>query len=148
MKKLSLVLGLLAVLFAVGLTSAFADTACVQIRRVADNRVIAKRCNLAAPTQYTYPNDRVARGEAYKVENTYSTSDGGLCVYTYTGRTNPNAYGTGNFYDIHIFAGPGTSYSWQDTVPTNPALDNIYFDVRSYYGTATITSIKLPIGLH
>ncbi|MCU0350978.1 MAG: hypothetical protein MUF43_09155 [Flavobacterium sp.] len=167
MKKLNLILGLFTVLLAFGWTSAFASTnlqmsssensiftsnqvaewACLKILRVRDNRIVKSNCGGDGP--FAYPNDRVSRGEEYKVIIVYYSGNGygGASLIEYcngvqSGRSwGFSANGTANLY---TFSSPKLKVF---TLNENPNFSNVTYDV---YGQANgwtgLNSIRLPIG--
>ena len=124
------------------------ESAAINVRRLRDNRVVASRTGNNPPSTYSYPNDRVARGEAYRVEISYytGTCNGGVTEFTTTGGLN------GPVESIHSFSADGTShsysFSWQNTVSNSPSFSNVWFDVRGKNSSKSLTSIKLPIGAY
>jgi hypothetical protein len=161
MKKFSLVLGLLGVLLASNITTAFASTsessafssflvsesACQRIIRVWDNRRIAGNCSGDGP--FLFPNDRVKRGDKYKIEVRYNTGNGygGVTIYEYiggnqSGWTSPpfTANGTNNSY---------TFYSSILTVSQSSSFSNVRYDVYGHAnGWTGLNAINLPIGTY
>jgi hypothetical protein len=146
MKKISLILGLFVVCFLMQTISAMAqvDSATMYIRRIRDNRIVAS----SNGATYSYPNDRVARGEDYQVEIAYTTTNlfsGGYGTYlwrTVNGSgSRPNNttdfFYVDQYYEYFI--------STRKTVSMSSSFSNVWFRYDAVYGQ-TIASVRLPIG--
>jgi hypothetical protein len=155
MKKFSLVLGLFALLFAFTSTSVFAytkedssdnnfftsafvdESACIAYRRVWDNRIIANSCG----GTFNFPNDRVKRGDKYKVEVYYYTVTGGGGIYL-------QESGAGSRNWTFSANGTANNYGFSTSSLTVPSSGSLSY---AAYGTATgghlgLISCPLPIG--
>lgn len=115
-------------------------TATIKIRRVRDNRIIAS----SAGGTFNYPNDRVARGEEYKIEVSYNTND--PCLVTGF----VNIFVDNNSSQSLYYISPdcnrplsGTIEFEKRRVSNDPNFKNVYFQLYIYF---VDTRVKLPIG--
>ena len=114
------------------------QSAKVAIKRLRDGVIVTR-------AGATYPNDRVARGEAYQVRVRYWANSLSSHPYDIMVLTRAN----GNVIAAKYFKAYTTSgynqFTWNHTVSHNPSFSNVYYEVYNRHNVL-LTSQRLPIG--